>query len=373
MRLLLLRRTFLLAMAATLLPIAAAPRALAQPSFDHAGLARRALEQHIRPAYRRLAQSSAALEQATGDFCKVSDAPHRKALNVAFDNVVTAWGHIEHITFGPIAVESRAERILFFPDRRGLGARQIAAALQSQDKSVTEVESLSRKSVALQGLGAFEVVMLGGVDRAETAQARQHRCRFGHAIAGNIATIARSVSGEWQQPDGFARSWLEPGAGNSAFLKSMETTLALAKAIGRGIEQVRDERTIGPLGFGPQRRKLPVVMRVSGRTMRLVQANIDGIRDMWTTGGLEAAIISARAPAPTDSVPEIAALVAGELATASRLAGSLLGQPAALDGGKATRTIVSMGFPLKNARYHAMALFTEVAGVTLGFNASDGD
>ncbi len=348
-------------------------RAQSHRSFDHSALARSALEGHIKPGYHRLEEAGVAFEKAVGAYCAKPDAAGAKAAHAAFDGVVTAWGRIEHITFGPIAAGNRIERILFFPDRRGLGARQIAAALRSHDASVTNVDALSRRSVALQGLGAFEVVLLADVDRSQGRADLDHRCRFGLAIAGNIAAIAKSVSSEWRRADGFAKHWLEPGAGNPAFLKNTETTLALAKALSRGIEQVRDERIVGPLGFGPQRRRLPAVLGSSARTMRLVQANIDGLHDLWTAGGMQAAIIATRAPEATGTIPELAALVGLELGTASKLAGALLIHRKPFDGGTATRSIISMGFPLKNARHRANLLLGEVAGVTLGFNSSDGD
>lgn len=348
-------------------------RAQATASFDHAALALKALDGHIRSGYQRLAAAGLALGKGVTTYCAKSDASNRKAALAAFDAFVTAWGRIEHITFGPIATQNRIERILFFPDRRGLGARQIATALRNRDPGVTNIDALARKSVALQGIGAFEAVMLGSADPTESTEAREHRCRFGEAIAGNLAAITMDVSGEWDKADGFARLWLEPGAGNSTFLASTETTLALAKALSRGIEQVRDERLVGPLGFGPQRRKTPAVLQASGRTMRLVQANIDGISDLWTAGGIEAAILAAAAPDATSGLAVRAGLVTRGLETASKFASPHVGQRKPFDSGPATRAIISMGYPLKNAHYQATLLLTQVAGVTLGFNSSDGD
>lgn len=362
-------------LAAALVLLPACYRAEAQPKsdFDHAGVAKRALEAHIRPGYRRLAEAGAVFERAMSAHCERNELKSRASAIKAFDAFVTAWGRIEHITFGPIMVENRIDRILFFPDRRGLGVRQIAAALHSQDPSVTRAETLSAKSVALQGLTAFEAVLLTQADRSEPRAAMEHRCRFGLAIASNFATIANAVSREWEQADGYAKLWLEPGPGNRVFLKRTETTLALAKAMGRGIEQVRDERIVAPLGFGPQRRKMPAVLQASGRTMRLVQANIDGLRELWETGGIADAVAAAGTGMLNGGVPDLAALVSSELQTASKHADRVIAEKAPFERDSTRSIIISMGFPLKNARYQATRLLTEVAGVTLGFNSSDGD
>ena len=358
---------------ASLIASTSAAFAQSKAAFHHKDLARVTLDKHIRPGYQQLAQSGSSLTKAVGNYCSKPGASNYNTVNTAFDGFVTAWGRIEHITFGPISTDNRIERILFFPDRRGLAARQVETALRTRDVSVTEVDSLSRKSVGLQGLGAFELVMLGKADRSEPAESREHRCRFAHAIAGNLTAISQAVSNEWLRDDGFAKQWLEPGTANPTFLKDTETTFILAKALTRGIEQVRDDRIVAPLGFGPQRRKMPAPLQFSGRTMRLVQANIDGLHHLWTAGGMQAAIIREHQPRAADSVPDFAKQVASELQTASKLAGGLLTQRKPFDDPKAKRDLISMGFPLKNARYLATQLLSEEAGVTLGFNASDGD
>jgi hypothetical protein len=94
----------------------------AQP-FDHSGLARQTLEQHIVPGYSRLAEAAKQLSRTLDQTCAKPFTSRPKAVDAAFDNMVTAWGRIEHINFGPITSENRLERILFFPDRRGLSGR----------------------------------------------------------------------------------------------------------------------------------------------------------------------------------------------------------------------------------------------------------
>ena len=55
--------------------------------------------------------------------------------------------------------DNRFERILYYPDRKGLGLRQVQALLAEQDASVLAVGALEGKSVAVQGLGALEFVL----------------------------------------------------------------------------------------------------------------------------------------------------------------------------------------------------------------------
>jgi predicted lipoprotein len=343
-------------------------------SFDHAGLARQALEQHIRPGYAKLATAAVTLSQVMDRFCTDETPAHRKRVEAAFDGFVTAWGHIEHIGFGPVTNDKRMERILFWPDRRGIGVRQVARVLNARDQTVLDPQTLATKSVALQGLGSLEFILFdskGG--KGGDTDGRVYRCRYAAAIAANLAAITQAIAEEWTRPDGFAHLWLAPGSDNPVFLKSSETTLALAKAFDHGIERVRDERVGSPLGLNKQRNKTPAVLQSSGRTLRLVRAQCDGLLDLFTNGGMRAAIAASKVGEHGVSVPDNAALVVNELGTARSIADELLATPKPFDGGPASRRLVAMGFPLKNAREQAAALLTLTAGLTMGFNASDGD
>src|SRR5262249_24445281 len=157
---------------------------------------------------------------------------------------------VEHLTFGPVATDQRLERIMFWPDRRGIGARQIANALSTRDPNVVDAAKLAEKSVAMQGLPALGTLLFEAPPAAqEVADARSHRCAYAAAVAANIVRTAQEIASAWADADGFSQSWLSPGPGNSHFLKPSGTTFALAKAFDQGIDLVRDQRLGGPLGL----------------------------------------------------------------------------------------------------------------------------
>jgi predicted lipoprotein len=343
-----------------------------KPPFDHARLAQHALERHIRPGYQGFARATEALAQAMPEHCQAMTEASRREIEKRFDMVVTAWGRIEHIGFGPVVAGQRFDRIMFWPDRRGIGARQIAKALRDQDTSVLDPHKLAQKSIAIQGLPALEAVLFGDDGgHAEDPSAAAHRCGFAAAIAANLAEMAGALSTEWTGIDGFAKDWLSPGPGNAHFLKPEETTLALARALDLGLERVRDQYLGGPLGLTPQRRKLPPVLGKSGRTMRLVVAHIAGLRSIYVEGGLEQALIDAKG-ADAVNTTELARLVEKEIITAEKGAAALIDVKSPFEG-EAAQRIIALGFPLRNARVIAAQLLSAVTDMPLGFNASDGD
>lgn len=339
--------------------------------FAHERLARQALERHIRPGYINFAAAAKGLEDAISANCS-GDANARVRISQEFDAVVTAWGRIEHITFGPVTAEQRIERIMFWPDRRGIGARQIVKALRERPSDVLDASQLSKKSAAMQGLPALDVILFGEASGAkENEEVRRFRCRFASAIAVNLSQMAAAIASEWSSSDGFAKSWLSPGPANPNFLKPEETTIALAKAFDLGLEGVRDRRVGGPLGLNVQRRKIAPVLAKSGRSMRMIAANIDGLRDLYVQGGMEGALIDAKGDDAENTIA-LAKLVSKELLTARQSAMRLMEIKGLFEGASVQRVIV-LGFPLKNARAIAAGLFAAVTDLPLGFNASDGD
>ena len=340
-------------------------------AFDHAGLARQALVTHIRPGYAALVASAQTLAKELDGYCTRQSGERRRAVDRAFDGLVSAWGRIEHIRFGPVATGNRLERLFFWPDRRGLGARQVAATLREREQSALDPAALAAKRAAIQGLGALEAALFEAPSK--DAEDRTYRCAYARSIAVNIANIASEILKEWTDPDLYARHWRDPGPGNPHFLKRSETTLALAKALDNGLERVRDEWIAAPLGLGPQRRRLTPVLATSGRTLRFFQAEFEGLHHLFTTAGMHKAIIDTTKAHPDVTVPLNAGLAMREIETARDELRRLVRQGKRFDPDGMMQQLVAVGFPLKNARLQVVALLGLTAGISMGFNASDGD
>lgn len=358
----------------TAMVAAAAAQEPPRPPFGHADLARQALEQHIVPGYARFAEAAKKLSRTLDRQCERPFAKPPKAVDADVRNLVDAWGRIEHINFGPVTLDNRLERILFFPDRRGLGGRQVGRALETRDPAVTDAATLAGRSVALQGLGALDIVLYGvGQSESKTPEQRAHRCAYARAIAANIAALAQAILDEWSAPDGYRQHWLNAGPGDSVFVKPSETTLALAKALNQGLERVRDERLGAALGLGKQRRKMPAVLDKGHLSLALVKADLDGLLELYELGGMHQAIAPPDMKDDRDGIDAKAKLVASEIKTArDEIAGSVR-VPSPFEHSATVSRLISAGFPLKNARELAHELLTLRANLSLGFNSSDGD
>jgi predicted lipoprotein len=340
-------------------------------AFDHEGLARRALERHIVPGYERLIAATAAQSAAVGAACDQPSDRHLAAARNTFKEALIAWGRIEHIRFGPIAEQSRLDAMIFWPDPRGIARRQIARVFTQQDVDALSPKALAGKSVAIQGFSTLDVVLFGPGSEAiaRPDDLGRFRCGYARALAANIETSARETLAGWSDKAGFAALWLNPAAGNPAFLNSKETTHALVQAYLTGLKQARNMRLGGPLGLKvPGARSLEAVMPNSNLALDLIIANVEGLRDLLTESGLSEAIPEG---APARSVMRS---VATELDLAIPRLRQIAGlAPNPFQDGAARSQLIALGFPLKNAHDATLSAMSEAAGLSVGFNSLDGD
>jgi predicted lipoprotein len=263
----------------------------AMPQEQTSTIVRQAIDGFVRPGY-------AAFHRAVSDLSATVDAlcetPSQTALDAArqnFGETAAAWARIEIVRFGPVTEENRLERILFWPDRKGTGLRQVQAALAHKDPSASDPARLAGKSVAMQGLGALEFVLFGTGAEALAGPADPYRCAYGAAIAANLETIAGDVENAWTDADGFAARWASPRRDNPLYRDDKESLTELMDVFVTGFELVRDVRLGGFLGAEPDKdRPKQALFWRSGNTIAALAGNLAGMQALFTASGLGGAV-----------------------------------------------------------------------------------
>ncbi|TIT84015.1 MAG: peptidase M75, Imelysin, partial [Mesorhizobium sp.] len=146
---------------ALLLPLALFGVSPASAEVKASAVIQRAIDGFIRPAYASLHDHAGSLTKAMRTLCNAPSQGSLEAARVEFSATVEAWSSAEIIAFGPIRENNRLERMLYWPDRKGIGLKQVQAALAGKDPTATDPAQLADKSVAMQGLGALEFVLYG--------------------------------------------------------------------------------------------------------------------------------------------------------------------------------------------------------------------
>lgn len=328
---------------------------------------RRSIDGFVRPAYASLHDHARSLTVSVRKLCAAPSQGELDAARAAFDATVDAWSSAEIIAFGPIKENNRLERMLFWPDRKSIGLKQVQAALADKDPTATDPARLAGKSVGMQGLGALEFVLYGDGADALAGKDDPYRCAYGAAVAGNIETMAGEVSDAWNKPDGFAALWANPGPQNPLYRDGNEAVTELVGVFINELEMVRDVRLKAFFGGKPDADKPKQAIYWRSRsTTKSLAGNLSGMDALFQASKLGNAL-------PSDArwmAESIHIQLVNGVTTAKSISGPIgdaLADPASRDKLDHFALITSSLSTLIGTR------LTAEFGLTAGFSSLDGD
>lgn len=327
----------------------------------------RAVDGFIRPGYQNFTEEADTMEESMAMLCEAPSSESLLNAQSTFGDLVEAWSRIEIVRVGPVLDDNRFERILFYPDRKGTGLKQVQAVLAKPDASATSVETLKSKSVAMQGLGALEFVLFGTGSENVTTADGAYRCQYGMAIAANLQRLGAELSAAWDAPDGVAAAWKTPGPTNPLYRDEAEAAKELLGVLVHAAETIRDQR-IEQFYKGDPKKALTrqAIYWRSGNTFRSITANIEGLRDLLETSGMVELLAE-----DNRSVVSSTDFVARSL---SRVSADM--QPDVVAVFKDPAQIAKLDFLLLNSRDLILRLNNDLGGgigLAAGFSFSDGD
>ena len=147
----------------------------------------------IIPAYQRLQTSLTDLQVETKIACNQEFNLQQSEVKQAFAKVVYDWGYIQSQHIGAIEVAHHYNRLYFWPDKRGRLGKQLHRALIQKNKGLISADQLAKKSVALQGLNAFEWLLFKDLSPYD----RAFICQYANTITTNMVTISDTIVNHW--------------------------------------------------------------------------------------------------------------------------------------------------------------------------------
>lgn len=302
-----------------------------------------ALSETVLPGHAAFTAATATLNEAARADCRPEIL--RPSWNAAFD----AWMGISHLRLGPAETDGRALAIAFWPDPKGSGARTQARLLEAADPALLEPERFAEVSVAARGLFALERLLY------DPALASEPACALTRATAADLARMAVELETDWRES--FAPLMLSAGApGNDRFLTEAEARQALFTQLMTGLEFTADQRLGRPLGTFDRPRPERAEARLSGRSQRNVELSLAALERL-------ALALAPDSPRTREGFERARS------------------QAAALDDPRfegAADPSRRLRIEILQQRLHALRdqLAAEVGGalgVSVGFNAADGD
>lgn len=261
----------------------------AEEKIDASPILNAVLERYIQPSYHDFQDDSVHLMAAVHSLCEHPTKAHLQKAQAAFSLTAKSWAHIEWLRVGPVMADYRLERVLFYPDRKGTGLRQVQRALIKQDRTTLDVDSLSQKSVAMQGLGALEFLLFGTGHENLADIGDAYRCQYALAIASNLSQIATALVDGWKHGSQAADAWLNPNLDNLFFRDDTEALNRLIGTLIHGMEAIRDVRLGSFLYDEPQKdRPKSAIFWRSDSSMAMITQGLKGLAQFYEVSGLTA-------------------------------------------------------------------------------------
>lgn len=327
----------------------------------------RALDNYIRPHAAVLRANTAGLEASIAELCL---GPSIERLSLAaedFDAVVLSWASVMAFQIEPLSNGARRERFFFWPDPRGITLRQVQEILAARDATATDAAALPGKSAAVQGIGALEYLLFGtGWETLlDGSDEGRFRCGYALAIGSNLRAIAGEIVSDLAPDSPFAMALRVPGPDNALFPTEADAAADLALSLVTAIEFADDRILVTALGTAdaPGTPQATPLWR-SQLTLRFAAALLRSAADF-----VEAADTAAAIPAEQSWLP-------GQIrAETDRATAAIPDAPieAAMTDADLRQRVTLARVILDNIKTMLQVTLPTALGVTLGFNALDGD
>ena len=246
-----------------------------------------AISSYFVPGYVHLADSAAAMASDMDALCAAPSEAGLETARAQFGELVHAWARVDLIRFGPAVRDNRLERVLFWPDRRSIALKQVQAALAEKDETVLSLETLTGKSVGLQGLGPLEFILFGTGSADLVLVNDGYRCGFGGTIARNIEQIGAAIAADWQDRDGIAKRLAAPDPDYPDYRTPEESLGELVGIFTYGVERMRASILSPILGETPGDAKPRIALfRRAGLTVPMLAWQMEGLSDLFAASDL---------------------------------------------------------------------------------------
>lgn len=368
-----LHRRLFLSTAAGLCLLAALPAAASARTADGDRAFLSALVgTHIRPRVDALAAAATDAVGRIDRFCAAPDTAGLAAAREGYVAVMDRWAGAQHLRPGPLLLEMRSDRIAFWPERRGIVARQLGQLLASRDPKVLEPGALARQSAAVQGLTALERLLFDdGTDAAKFTgdEAGAYRCALTRAVARNVAALSGEVRDGWAA----LAPALAAGEPTPVGTNATEAVTNLYLSLVTAMQIVVDLKILIPLGptIGEAKPTLAESVR-AGRSLRNIALNLAGMQGMMEgeNGGPGYLSLLPATDDGAEAKRATTAAFAGAHHAVTEITTTL--DRAVVD--PATRPRVEALFrTAKMAQTAATRTLPPLLDITLGFNELDGD
>jgi predicted lipoprotein len=254
---------------------------------------------------------------------------------------------VSHLRLDPSETDGRALAILFWLDPKALGTKTQRALLLSDPATLTP-DAMAQQSIAARGISGLERLLY------PTEAPPADPCPLIHATADDLARMADALAANWAP---YGEALLSAGQpGNTTFLTGPEATQTLFTQLITGLDFIAYQRLGRPLGTHDKPRPERAEGLASARPLRNVALSLGALRALTLSLNPES--------------PKTLAAFDRALTLAQDLDDPTFATVATPQGRLKVEILQQAVHATRDA---ALAEIGPALGVTLGFNAQDGD
>lgn len=231
----------------------------------------------IQPLYRELAQRSQQLTQTSTEFCKTLSLEEFQKLREAWGETLLAWQRTDLLLFGPSIAEQLDFQINFSPPKK-----QIIKSLLDREQPIS-VELVAAAGVGAQGLSSLEYILFDREQSIEQLLAAfktpqgSIRCSYVQAVSTLLEQKITQLQHAWFNGDS-----------TKLFASNQEMIDLLIGKSYQTLEKINLKKIKIPFGIMDEKqRPHPYELEAwrSGYSFKTIQANIEGISQVFIRGG----------------------------------------------------------------------------------------
>ncbi len=330
----------------------------------------------VLPAYERFSHSSQALALAADSFCSAPSSEGIDLTRTHWRTTVDSWSGVQNLQFGPLLIDNQAWKIQFWPDKKNLIARKVEALIRS-DEDLSE-KRIDDASVVVQGLSSLEYLLfdhkVGSLNSYANTDASTRRCALLVAVSGHLHGVAKGLYDAWRPESGnYLQAFTKTGPDNAEYPDDNVALANLLDTLVAGVELIKRDKFERPLGLTSSDGQAQIYLLEWWRSQysrEAITANLMALKTVFTAAsgyGLDDYLSDVKQR--SDLSAQIQQQIDSSLSAANAIPNSLFSsaeprkQAELIAFQNEITTLLSL---LKSDLPTAL-------GISLGFNAKDGD
>lgn len=329
----------------------------------------------ILPAYQLFSQTSQQLKITADNFCQTPNAEQFDLVRAAWRANVDSWSGVQNLQFGPLLVDNQAWKIQFWPDKKNLIARKVESLLRTGE--ALNVKRIDDASVVVQGLSSLEYLLFdskfGVLDRY-TGEQGSRRCELLSAVSSHLHSVASGLFNDWRPELGnYLATFTQTGEHNPEY---PDDSVAMANLLGtlvEGVELIKRDKFERPLGLassGAQPQIYLLEWWRSEYSKDAIIANLKALKTLFVAAdgyGLDDYLLNVKNRG--DLSTQIQQHIDKSIAAASAMPNSLFGSVEP----RSQIELVNFQKAISELLALLKSDLPDALGISLGFNAKDGD